>query len=265
MDPGDPVFRRVAALSAPDLFLARRAWDEKARRLRSAIGVEEIRALKSFFQLSAPEAGWRVAILDAADELTPQAANALLKTLEEPPARAILLLVCHQPARLLPTLRSRCRELRCAPLRPADLARALRDAGAEAADPAALEALAGGSVGEALRLLAADGPALYAEIAGLLAAAPPLDRRRAIALAESCAGRGAEGRYDATLRLTTLALARIARAGAGVPPPPSPRPRRAPWPGSGRAPRRRGSGPNSRPASRRARTTRAPCTLTRPR
>lgn len=220
MDPSDLVFRRVAALSAPQLFLARRSWDDKAKRLRSAIGVEEIRALKSFFQLSAPEAGWRVAILDSADELTPQAANALLKTLEEPPAQAILLLVCHQPARLLPTVRSRCRELRCAPLGARDLAHALRDAGTEAPDTVTLDALAAGSVGEALRLLAADGLALYAELGELLSAAPPLDRGRAVALAEACAGRGAEARYDATLRLTALALARLARAGAGAAPVP---------------------------------------------
>ncbi len=78
MDPAHPVFRRTAALSEPQLFLARRPWDDKTKRLRTAITIDEIRALKGFFQLSAPEAGWRVAIVDAAVELTPQAANALL-------------------------------------------------------------------------------------------------------------------------------------------------------------------------------------------
>jgi DNA polymerase-3 subunit delta' len=217
MDPGHPAFRQPAALAAPQLFLARRPWDDKARRLRTAITIDEIRALKAFFQLTAPEPGWRVAIVDAADELTPQAANALLKTLEEPPARALLLLVCHRPARLLPTIRSRCRELRCAPLGPADLARALAAAGADAVAAPALHQLADGSVGEALRLLATDGAALYEELAALLADAPPLDRPRAIALAEACAGRGAETRYDATLTLLRRALARLARAGAGAP------------------------------------------------
>jgi DNA polymerase-3 subunit delta' len=217
MDPAHPVFRRVAGLAAPGLFLARRPWDDKARRLRTAITVDEIRALKGFFQLSAPDLGWRVAIVDAADELTPQAANALLKTLEEPPVRALILLVCHRPARLLPTIRSRCRELRCAPLGADDLARALADAGADAAAAPVLRALAGGSVGEALRLAAADGPARFEEIAGLIAGAPGLDRRLAVALAEACAGRAAEERYDATLGLVRLALARLARAAAGGP------------------------------------------------
>jgi len=221
MDAAHPVFRQTAALASPRLFLARRPWDDKAKRLKTAITVDEIRALKSFFQLSAADAGWRTAIVDAADELTPQAANALLKTLEEPPARSMLLLVCHQPARLLPTIRSRCRELRCAALAGPDfaaaLADALADAGVEAPDdPALLEALAAGSVGEALRLVAAGGAALYAEIAAVLAEAPGLDRRRAIAVAESCAGRGAEARYDAALGLTRLLLARLARNAAGA-------------------------------------------------
>lgn len=215
MDPDHPVFRRAAALAEPRLFLARRPWDDKARRLKTAITVEEIRALKGFFQLSAVGGGWRVAIVDAADEMNPAAANALLKTLEEPPAQALILMVCHQPARLLPTIRSRCRVLRCGALGAEDLAAALAAAGAKApADPAALAALAGGSVGAAMQLAAIDGLALYGEILAL--AAEGCDRRRLAALAESCAGRGAEPRYDATLRLTQLALARLARAAAGA-------------------------------------------------
>ncbi len=221
MDPQHPVFRQTAALAAPRLFLARRPWDEKARRLRSAITIDEIRALKGFFQLSAPDAGWRVAIVDAADEMNTQAANALLKTLEEPPARAILLLVCHQPARLLPTIRSRCRELRCQPLGPGDLAVALAGAGAgPSGDPALIQALAAGSVGEAMRLVAADAPALYGEITALIAEAPGLDRRRALEIAASCAGRGAEARYDAALALAGLALSRLALSAAGAASPP---------------------------------------------
>jgi DNA polymerase-3 subunit delta' len=217
MDPADPVFRRIAAGADPQVALCRRGWDERSGRLRSAIGVEEVRGLRGFFQVSAADAGWRVAIVDAADEMTPQAANALLKTLEEPPERAMLLLVCHRPAALLPTLRSRCRDLRCRPLGPEDLGRALADAGFEdARDGAALAELAGGSVGEALRLAAVDGPAIHAEIAALLHAAPGMDRPRAIALAEACAGRDAAARYHATLRLIGLTLARLARAAAGA-------------------------------------------------
>jgi len=218
MDPDHPVFRQAAALGAPQIFLARRPWDEKAKRLKTAITVDEIRALKAFFQLTAPEAGWRVAIVDAADELTTQAANALLKTLEEPPERAMILLVAHRPAGLLPTIRSRTRLLRTAPLGPDALAAALEGAGAPApADREALAALAEGSVGEAIRLLGVDGPALYDELAAMLAAGPPIDRRRAIALAEAAAPRAAEARYDATVALAQRLLGRLAISGAGAP------------------------------------------------
>jgi DNA polymerase-3 subunit delta' len=217
VEPTDPVFQKLAALASPRLFLCRRRWDEKTKRLRTAIGVDDVRALKAFFQLSAADGGWRVAIVDAADELTVPAANALLKILEEPPERAVLILVCHQPARLLPTIRSRCRVLRCVALGPEDLASALEAAGADRAGvpPRTLAALAGGSAGSALRLLAQDGAALYGSILETLRSAPPIDRRRALDLADACAGRGAEERFDLTLDLMRLALERMALFAAG--------------------------------------------------
>ena len=217
VEPTDPVFQNVAALASPQVFLCRRRWDDKTKRLRTTIGVDEVRALKTFFQMSATDGGWRVAIVDAADELTVPAANALLKILEEPPERAVLLLVCHQPSRLLPTIRSRCRVLRCAPLEPADLIAALEAAGADhaAVPPATLAALADGSAGAALRLIAQDGVALYTSILEAIGRAPPVDRRRALDLANACAGRGAENRFDLTLDLIRLALGRLALSGAG--------------------------------------------------
>jgi DNA polymerase-3 subunit delta' len=217
MAPDAPVFRQVASLASPQLFLCRRPRDEKTGRLRTAITVDEVRALKSFFQRSAADGGWRVAVIDAADELNTPAANALLKILEEPPPRAVLLLVCHQPAGLLPTLRSRCRELRCRLLPPDDLARALAAARTEIApeDAAPLAALAGGSVGAAHVLASGDGLALHAEIVRLLAHRP-LDRRRAIALADAAAGRDAAARYGLTLDLVRLTLSRLALSGAGA-------------------------------------------------
>lgn len=220
--PSDhPAFRQLAALGSPQLFLGRRPWDEKAERLKTAITVDEIRALGAFFHLSAADGGQRVAIIDAADEMTPQAANALLKVLEEPPARSTLLLVTHRPAALLPTIRSRTRTLRLAPLDADPLARALAAAGSPA-DPRTaplLAALAGGSVGAAFRLAADEGPARYAEIVEILARSP-LDRRRAIALAEAAGGRQS-ARYELTLELVAAAVARLARAGAGAPVPAS--------------------------------------------
>jgi DNA polymerase-3 subunit delta' len=219
MAPEHPVFRQVAALASPQLFLARRPWDEKGERLRTAITVDEIRALKGFFQLSAAEGGRRVAIVDAADELNAAAANALLKILEEPPPGAVLLLVSHRPAGLLPTIRSRCRELRCTALAAADLGRALAAAGAEAAADERLALIAGGSVAAALDLLEGGGLELYAEIVALIASAP-LDRRRLLALADAASGRAAAQRYALTLELAQLALGRLALAASGAAPAP---------------------------------------------
>ncbi|MBD3679985.1 MAG: DNA polymerase III subunit delta' [Rhodobacteraceae bacterium] len=219
ISPDHPVARRVAVLSEPRLLLIRRAWDADKKRLKAVITVDEVRKLRGFLGLSATDGGRRVVIVDAADELNVSAANALLKLLEEPPADTVLLLISHQPSRLLPTIRSRCRDLRCLPLSPEALSSAIVEAGVEIdADPAALADLAGGSVGEAIRLSAEGGLAIYAELAGLFAGLPDFDRQRALKLAESCAGRGAEARFDLVLTLIDLFLARLARAGAGMPP-----------------------------------------------
>ncbi len=215
VSPDAPAFRRTAALTEPRLVLCRRSYDDKAKRFKTALTVEEVRKLKGFFTLSAADGGWRIAIVDAADEMNTAAANALLKILEEPPEKAILLLVCHRPARLLPTIRSRCRTLRLAPLDAADLNAALASTGHEGRIDSTLEMLAEGSVGEALRLLSGNGTELYQEILALLGNASNMDRPRLMALAEKAAGRGADERYDLILRLTNVALARMARNGAG--------------------------------------------------
>ncbi len=217
-----PVSRRMLVLSEPRLFLLRRPWDDKATppRHRQEITVEEVRRMKNFFSLSAAEGGRRAAIIDAADDLNTNAANALLKLLEEPPRGVALLLVSHQPWRLLPTIRSRCRELRLGPLSAPDLAQALVAAGGEADGAGAMAELSGGSVGEAIRIANLDGIKLYARILALFATLPRIDRPGALALAEAGAGRGAEASFDLILRLVDLFLARLARAGVtGAPPP----------------------------------------------
>ncbi len=151
-----PADSRTAHLVAndahPDLAVLKRRYDPKTKKFRSEIGVEDTREALGLFEKTAAFGGWRVIIVDAADDLNNASANALLKTLEEPPARAVFLLVAHQPQRLLPTIRSRCRRLDFAPLAP-DILQALLPAltGQSAIDQAAL-ARAGGSVRRALRL-----------------------------------------------------------------------------------------------------------------
>jgi DNA polymerase-3 subunit delta' len=217
-----PVARRIAALSEPRLFLLRRAYDEKKAKLQDVISVDEVRKMKSFFTLSAADGGRRVAIIDAVDEMNPAAANALLKLLEEPPKSVTMFLISHQPARLLPTIRSRCRELRLGPLSAQDLSDALTMASGEVMpdDRIALAELAGGSVGEAFRMTNLEGLALYARLVKLMATLPRLDRVQALAFAEAGAGRGAEAQFDLIVTLLDLFLARLARAGTcGTTPP----------------------------------------------
>lgn len=217
--PDDPAARRIAALSEPRLYLVRRSADEKTGRLRSEITVEEIRRLLSFFHLSAADGGRRIAIVDALDELNRNAANALLKILEEPPKDSMILLISHQPARLLPTIRSRCRELRLGPLSGGDMARVLdRFQISDNADR--LTALSGGSVGEALRLAGQDGLEVYQQITALFATLPRLDRGSALKLADRAAARAsADGDpFDLVVTLLDRFLTRAARAGLMGPP-----------------------------------------------
>ncbi|MEM9549874.1 MAG: DNA polymerase III subunit delta' [Pseudomonadota bacterium] len=247
IDPQHPVARRILAGGEPGLAMVRRSVNEKTGRLRDDIVVDDVRALHRFFGLSAADGGRRIVIVDCADEMNVSAANALLKMLEEPPARATLLLISHQPSRLLPTIRSRCRTLRLSPLSAADMTLALAQAGATVPeDPATAEylsVLAGGSVGDALRLLALNGVALYGQLLDLLATLPSLDRGRSLKMAEAAAARNAGDRFDMLLTLTDLALARLARTGAtGHAPMPEAAPgeaqtlaRLAPSPDKGRA------------------------------
>ena len=209
-----PVAHRIAAQSEPGLLSIRRGADEKTGKLRAQITVDEVRKLRDFFGLSATEGGRRVVIVDAADEMNTSAANALLKLLEEPPNGAMLLLVAHQPSRLLPTIRSRCRELRLHPLGADDMALALEQATGQTDDSTALAQLSGGSVGEAIRVMSGDGLELYAEIVGLLSQLPRLPRPELRKLCDTMGGKQAEARFDLTVRLFDLALSRLARVGA---------------------------------------------------
>ena len=214
-----PIYRRSAQLAEPRLCLIRREWDAKKSRHGTVITVDEVRKLNGFFHMSAADGGRRVVIVDSADEMNVSAANALLKTLEEPPKHATLLLISHQPTGLLPTIRSRCRELRLGPLKHDDLAQALDAAGFDAAEQSdALAELSAGSVGEALRLTNLDGLHAYRDVVALFATLPQLDRGRALKLAEGCVGVANLDRYELTLSLIDRFLIRLARAGAGRPP-----------------------------------------------
>ena len=215
MDPEEPTFRKTAALGEPRLTLIRRPYDTDKKKLKTAITVAEVRKLNGFFHLSAADGGWRVAIVDAADEMNTAAANALLKILEEPPEKTLLILISHQPGRLLPTIRSRCRTLACEKLSENDLGRALDSAGFTLPpETTAIAEIADGSAGDAIALVQAEGEALYSNIIETLGTIPQMDRGRVLQLADASAGRGAEATYGLTLKLAALALNRMAKSGA---------------------------------------------------
>ena len=218
--PGSAAARQIAQLAHPGLLVLRRPYDLRSKRLMSIIPVDEVRRLRSFLGLTVGAEGWRVVIVDSADELNPNAANALLKSLEEPPPRAVFLLVTSQPSALLPTIRSRCRRLDLQPLDAESLRRAAT-AALEAAGmkvPSAskwleLERLAEGSVRTALQL-ATGGIDLYERIAQLLSRLPAVDWPALHTLADSLATDAQSQRLEMFLGALLDSLARLIRAAA---------------------------------------------------
>ena len=219
--PETAAARQVRALSHPGLLLLRRPYDARSKRLAASIPVDEVRRLKSFLGLTAGEGTWRVVIVDAADELNINAANALLKSLEEPPTRALFLLIASEPSRLLPTIRSRCRRLDLSPLASGPL-RTATEAALSAAEmelPESqrwplLERLAEGSVRRALQLASSGGLELYERIQSFLTALPQVDWPAVHTLADQFSLAANEQRFEAFFDLLLDLLARLVRARA---------------------------------------------------
>jgi DNA polymerase III subunit delta' len=194
--PADhPTARRIAGQAHSDLLVLERVINEKTGKLFTVTRVEDVRRTVPFFGSTAGEGGWRVAIVDPLEDLNRAGENALLKVLEEPPPRALLLLVSHAPGRVLPTIRSRCRTLILRPLAAEDIVRAMTAAMREngSADEMLVAAgAADGSVGRALALLEADALELRQQVNGLLDRLPALDPRALHALGDEIAGTQAE-------------------------------------------------------------------------
>jgi DNA polymerase-3 subunit delta' len=192
--PDHRVSRQVGALTHPDLIVIRRAWDSDRKRHKTELGIEEVRRLHGFFAQHSALGGYRVAIVDAADDMNRSSQNALLKILEEPPSRGILILIAHAPGSLLPTTRSRCRALTLRALQPQAMSEALAKLAPDV-DPeqrAMLAALAEGAPGRALELVETDAVALYRDICEVLRAIPRPTGVALYALAERVARASAE-------------------------------------------------------------------------
>lgn len=192
---GHPVVKQVAALSHPDFLVLRRTPAEEGKPLSKFIRVEDTRRIVSFFGSTAAYGGWRVCVIDAAEDMNRESANAILKLLEEPPSNALFILVSHTPGRLLPTIRSRCRRIDLKPLAVGEVAEALRLLADDMPDldqsrfTSAAEA-SQGSVGRALSLLIGgeEGLEVLNLTRGLLARLPAIESGSVAALGDKLRG-----------------------------------------------------------------------------
>jgi DNA polymerase-3 subunit delta' len=182
----DPASLQVAAASHPGLLLLERGINPDTGKRRRDLTVDEIRKLNGFFGMTSGAGGWRIAIVDTADDMNDNAANALLKLLEEPPPRAMLLLLSNMPGQLLPTIRSRCQRLVLRPLPEKFLARTLERflPDASEAERNELARLSGGSLGAALQLAGGEGRTLAAEADRLIEQASAPDMAALLALGD---------------------------------------------------------------------------------
>ena len=206
---------RILAESEPRLAVIRKGFDEKTKTFRSSIRVDEIRHLKSFFSLSVSDGGSRVAIIDCAEDMNINAANALLKTLEEPPKDTVFLLISHNPQSVLPTIKSRCRELRLSSLTESDLKSALRQINLTIPENEfeIYSLLGSGSVGNSIRLLEHDGASLYRTILSFLNQLPNLNGFELEKFIGTFSGAENRSRLELFIELLNVAVARISKAG----------------------------------------------------
>lgn len=175
--PDDPVFRKVASGGHPDMRFFERPLDEKRGVRKGSVDIDSVRKIAPFLRMSSSEGGWRVVIVDEADTMKREAQNAILKILEEPPPRALLMLVCNRPGAMIPTIRSRCRTVHFAPLNDADMTSLIARAAPDATtgEKNLLNALSDGSIGRAVTLHQEEGAKTLNTLLSLFEDAPAWD------------------------------------------------------------------------------------------
>ena len=214
VEAGAPAVALIKAGSHPGLAVLKRQYDAKNKKLFTVIRVDDVRALSGFFRLTASEGSWRVVIVDPVDDMNANAANAILKILEEPPEKTVFLLLSHTPAGLLPTIRSRCRQLALRPLKDADM-RDVLEPYSRTLSPDQLDmllTLAEGSPGKALQLLDSGGLEIFAGFLDIFRSYPRLDAEKLHGLADVVGRKDGEGVYQTICELYPWWLSRLVRA-----------------------------------------------------
>jgi DNA polymerase-3 subunit delta' len=214
---------QVASLSHPDVVLLRREVNEKTKRFFTEIRADDVRRAIGLFQRAAGAGGFRICIVDSAENLNRSSANALLKLIEEPPPASLFVLIAHRPGLVIPTIRSRARLIRFDPLAPGEIAEVVGTLGAPWSDMsqdavAAAAAQAQGSVQDAIRLLAHRGPELRDSVGQLLDRLPAIDWREVHKLADAVTGRDGEDAFETALTAVFDWLAFTVRSGTQAPP-----------------------------------------------
>ncbi|MCX8504708.1 MAG: DNA polymerase III subunit delta' [Beijerinckiaceae bacterium] len=214
-DPG--VGRRISAKSHGDLLTICREIEPGKKTIPTEIKVDQIRKMIQFFETTAGEGGWRIAIIDTMDELNRSGANALLKLIEEPPPRSLFFMITSAPGRLLPTIRSRCRVLSLRPLKEAEIVEALRAQPSPPSQAVALQAArhSGGSVKTALKLMDPATLSIIEHVEQVLQRLPALDRAELLQMADGLVGRERSNDYQTVIETVQNWLAEQCRLRAG--------------------------------------------------
>ena len=208
----DPVFRRVASGGHPDFMSVERAFDTAKNRYKESVAVDEIRKVPGFLRMTASEGGRRVVIIDDADTMNRNAQNALLKVLEEPPNKAVLILVTHRLGALIPTIRSRAQVVNFQPL-PKETLKELLAHQSYGLSPTQIENLsefAEGSIGKAVRYIEEGGLDAFSQILELLENYPKLSWPKIHQVAENLGRSGEEERYHMFTQLLLWCFDKLA-------------------------------------------------------
>ena len=212
VNPESEIFQRVSAGGHADLLTVERKPNERGKWSNN-IPIDDIRKIKSFFSKTAAEDGWRIVIIDSADEMTSNAANALLKNLEEPPSHTLLLLISHNPNSLLSTIRSRCRELTLSILKYPDIINLLgiRFPNLTDLEKNLLAIIGEGRIGYTIKLNEIGGLEIYSDIMQLLNSMPKLTSKKLHDFATKLAKPGAEDIFLNSMNILNGILARLIR------------------------------------------------------